>query len=108
VPIENALRAVLRETQGKRTATVASYRLADDPGLLAEPEWRSVLTAEDRRGLTPLLRSHMLPYGEVKLDMGSRLHLAADASGEWMIDAEVLLTAGRREGALLSLAVLST
>jgi hypothetical protein len=43
--------------------------------LLAEPEWADVLTLEDRRGLTPLFWSHVLPYGEVKLDMDSRLNL---------------------------------
>jgi TnpA family transposase len=43
--------------------------------LLAEPEWADVLTAEDQRGLTPLFRSHVLPYGEVKLNMTSRLPL---------------------------------
>jgi TnpA family transposase len=48
--------------------------------LLADPEWDDVLTAEDRRGLTPLFWSHVLPYGEVKLDMGNRLHLDASSS----------------------------
>ena len=33
------------------------------------------LTAEDQRGLTPLFWSHVLPYGEVKLNMTSRLSL---------------------------------
>jgi hypothetical protein len=43
--------------------------------LLAEPEWADVLTAEDQRGPTPLFWSHVLPYGEVKLNMTSRLSL---------------------------------
>ena len=43
--------------------------------LLAEPEWAGVLTVEDQRGLTPLFWSHVLPYGEVKLNMTSRLSL---------------------------------
>ncbi|MET8429787.1 hypothetical protein [Nocardia sp. NPDC004860] len=34
-----------------------------------------VLTAEDERGLTRLLWSHVLPYGEVKMNMSSRLAL---------------------------------
>jgi TnpA family transposase len=46
--------------------------------LLADPEWADVLTSEDRRGLTPLFWSHVLPYGEVKLNMTSRLTLRAD------------------------------
>jgi hypothetical protein len=44
--------------------------------LLAEPEWADALTAEDQRGLTPLFWSHVLPYGEVKLNMTSRLPLS--------------------------------
>jgi TnpA family transposase len=44
--------------------------------LLAEPEWDDVLTPEDQRGLTPLFWSHVLPYGEVKLNMTSRLPLS--------------------------------
>ena len=45
--------------------------------VLAEPEWAELLTPADRRGLTPLFWSHVRPYGEVNLDMGSRLDLAA-------------------------------
>ena len=40
--------------------------------VLAEHEWDDLLTAEDRRGLTPLFTSNMTPYGEVKLDMDRR------------------------------------
>jgi len=43
--------------------------------LLADPDWADVLTAEDQRGLTPLFWSHVLPYGEVKLNMTNRLRL---------------------------------
>lgn len=45
--------------------------------LLAEPEWAQVLTDEDRRGLTPLFWTHVLPYGEIKLNMTRRLSLSA-------------------------------
>ena len=34
------------------------------------------LTSEDQRGLTPLFWMHVLPYGEVRLDMTSRLSLS--------------------------------
>jgi hypothetical protein len=37
------------------------------------------LTAEDRRGLTPLFWQHVLPYGEVKLDMTARLTIRTAA-----------------------------
>ncbi len=45
--------------------------------VLALPEWEGVLTTDDRRGLTPLFWGHVLPYGEVLLDMARRLALAA-------------------------------
>ena len=45
--------------------------------LLAEPEWAGVLTTEDKRALTPLFWTHVSPYGEVKLNMASRLALRA-------------------------------
>jgi hypothetical protein len=47
--------------------------------VLAEPEWSGVLTAADKRGLTPLLWNHILPYGEVKLNMATRLALGDPA-----------------------------
>lgn len=43
--------------------------------VLAAPEWGNVLTPEHQRGLTPLFRSHVLPYGEVRLNLISRLPL---------------------------------
>jgi len=45
--------------------------------VLAEPEWGRTLTVEDKRGLTPLFTSHITPYGEVKLDMSTRLDLSS-------------------------------
>lgn len=44
--------------------------------LLAEPDWADMLTAEDQHGLTPLFWSHVLPYGEVTLNMASRFPLS--------------------------------
>ncbi len=51
--------------------------------ILAEDDWAELLTPEDRRGLTPLFWHHVLPYGEVKLDLTTRLSIrtAAPASG---------------------------
>ncbi|MFI9533650.1 hypothetical protein ACIG56_10415 [Nocardia fusca] len=43
--------------------------------ILADPDWDGALTAEDECGLTPLFWSHALPYGEVELNMNSRLAL---------------------------------
>ena len=45
--------------------------------ILAEPEWASLLTPGDVRGLTPLFWAHVLPYGEVKLNMTRRIALNA-------------------------------
>jgi Tn3 transposase DDE domain len=47
--------------------------------VLGEPAWTEILTPADRRGLTPLFWMHVLPYGEVNLDMTSRLNLAQPA-----------------------------
>ena len=43
--------------------------------VLADPDWDDALTDADLRGLTPLFWSHVLPYGEVKLNMNTRLTL---------------------------------
>lgn len=47
--------------------------------VLGEDDWSALLTPEDRRGLTPLFWAHVLPYGEVKLDMTARLSIRAPA-----------------------------
>jgi hypothetical protein len=39
-------------------------------------DWARQLTDADRRGLPPLFWTHVAPYGEVKLDMTSRLTLS--------------------------------
>ena len=48
--------------------------------LLADPEWSDRLTDEDRRALTPLFWMHIRPYGEVRLNMTSRLALSASGT----------------------------
>lgn len=50
--------------------------------MLADPEWADVLTDEDKRALTPLFWMHIQPYGEVRLNTGSRLQLARPAPQE--------------------------
>jgi hypothetical protein len=45
--------------------------------ILDEPGWADILTPADRRGLTPLFWMHVLPYGQVNLDMTSRLDLGS-------------------------------
>ena len=41
--------------------------------ILQTPEWKSRLTFEDKRALTPLMHSHVNPYGFFFLDMNQRL-----------------------------------
>ena len=48
--------------------------------VLAEPAWAKLLTPVDRRALNPLFWGHVRPYGEVRLDLGSRLTICG-ASG---------------------------
>ncbi len=50
--------------------------------VLAEDDWTAILTPEDRRGLTPLFWQHVLPYGEVKLDMTARLNIRTTTPGD--------------------------
>jgi TnpA family transposase len=45
--------------------------------VLAEPAWRDRMTADDWRGLTPLIYHHVNPYGRIELDMARRLAFAA-------------------------------
>ena len=51
--------------------------------VLAEGDRAELLTPEDRRERTPLFWQHVLPYGEVKLDMTARLTIrtAAPSAG---------------------------
>ena len=41
--------------------------------VLAEPAWQNRLNANDLRGLTPLVYSHVNPYGSFRLDLNARL-----------------------------------
>nr|WP_251016431.1 transposase [Streptomyces sp. ISL-99] len=43
--------------------------------VLADPKWADKLTAADRRALSPLLWTHVNPYGRFELDMNSHLDL---------------------------------
>ncbi len=45
--------------------------------ILADPEWMGRMTAEDFRALSPLVYTHVNPYGTFELDMAARLPLAA-------------------------------
>ena len=43
--------------------------------VLHQPAWAERLTSEDKRGITPLIWGHVVPHGEIRLDMGHRLEL---------------------------------
>jgi TnpA family transposase len=45
--------------------------------VLKAPAWQDRLTAEDLRGLTPLIFSHVNPYGTFLLDMDERIPIEA-------------------------------
>jgi hypothetical protein len=47
--------------------------------VLSETEWMGRMTAEDFRGLMPLLYGHISPYGTFVLDMASRLDIKPPA-----------------------------
>ena len=41
--------------------------------VLREPAWQGRLTPEDLRALTPLIYTHINPYGVIRLDMAQRI-----------------------------------
>ncbi|WNZ54086.1 Tn3 family transposase (plasmid) [Microbulbifer sp. MKSA007] len=41
--------------------------------VLSDPVWADRLAAEDYRGLTPLIYSHINPYGRFEVDLGQRI-----------------------------------
>lgn len=46
--------------------------------VLSSPSWEGKLTQTDRRALTPLIYSHINPYGTFELDLGKRLKIEAE------------------------------
>jgi hypothetical protein len=47
--------------------------------VLEAPSWLAKMTPEDLCGLSPLLYTHVNPYGIFELDMGHRLPIEAKA-----------------------------
>jgi hypothetical protein len=76
-----SLGATLGDIHRRLTPHLTAHKHLMIQDLLAELDWADVLTAEDQRSLRPLFWSHVLPYGEVKLNMGTRLRLNADLTG---------------------------
>ncbi|MFG1365993.1 hypothetical protein [Xanthobacter versatilis] len=48
--------------------------------VLLEPKWASRMTAHDYRGLTPLIYSHVNPYGRFDLDLERRIDFGRRAA----------------------------
>jgi hypothetical protein len=48
--------------------------------VLDEPHWRKRMTDVDLRGLTPLVYSHVSPYGSFELNMKERIDLEQRAA----------------------------
>ncbi|MDQ0273932.1 hypothetical protein J2S17_005893 [Cytobacillus purgationiresistens] len=43
--------------------------------VLSEQKWFDLMESEDLRALTPLVYSHVNPYGTFELNMEERLHI---------------------------------
>jgi hypothetical protein len=43
--------------------------------VLSEQKWFDLMESEDLRALTPLVYSHVNPYGTFELNMDKRLHI---------------------------------
>jgi TnpA family transposase len=55
--------------------------------ILAEPEWQNALTSEDKRALTPIIHTHINPYGLFPLDLVQRLKFTAQEN-ETMVNQQ--------------------
>jgi hypothetical protein len=59
--------------------------------VLAEPEWSGRLTLHDLRGITPMIYSHVNPYGSFRIDLNSRLQLDPPRFGPQAAGTQLLL-----------------
>ena len=59
--------------------------------VLAEPAWSGRLNTDDRRGITPMIHSHINPYGSFRLDLNTRLPLDPPRFGPQSVGAQLLL-----------------
>ena len=49
---------------------------------LSEPQWKNVLTAEDKRAITPLIYNHINPYGLFPLDIDVRILIGDESHAD--------------------------
>jgi TnpA family transposase len=59
--------------------------------VLAETAWSGRLNTDDRRGITPMIHSHINPYGSFRLDLNTRLPLDPPRFGPQSVGAQLLL-----------------
>jgi len=59
--------------------------------VLAEPSWSGRLNTDDQRGITPMIHSHINPYGSFRLDLNIRLPLDPPRFGRQSVGAQLLL-----------------
>jgi hypothetical protein len=60
--------------------------------VLTEPAWATRLSANDRRGITPLIHSHVNPYGNFHLDLHSSLPIDPPRFGPQSVGTQLLLS----------------
>jgi hypothetical protein len=59
--------------------------------VLAEPAWAGRLNTQDLRGITPLIYSHVNPYGSFLLDLHCRLPIDPPRFGPKSVGTQMLL-----------------
>ena len=66
--------AALRPAINLKLSSIAT--LPSSQKVLARPRWQQAMTPRDYAALTPLIWSHVNPYGRFDLDMNARMALA--------------------------------
>jgi TnpA family transposase len=59
--------------------------------VLGESSWQNRLNANDQRGITPLIYTHVNPYGSFRLDLNSRLPIDPPRIGPQSVGTQLLL-----------------
>jgi hypothetical protein len=57
--------------------------------VLTEPDWTQRILPEDLGALTPLIYSHVTPYGTFRLDMNQRLQSMTQLQNTFRISLEL-------------------
>jgi hypothetical protein len=73
VPIVGGKKTIVAPAESRARCTLMIQRV------LTEPDWTQRMLPEDLRARTPLIYSHVTPYGTFRLDMNQRLAIEQDA-----------------------------